>query len=209
MKKISLIIFFLLVLSPILIHAISAQEMVFDSKTNSFKFISDEEYQLQQQREKVIISTSLIILAIVLILQYIFSTIVFYKIGKKENQSIPWISIIPILGPLIISYSATKKAKWLWYVFSIGLIGTIVSYFIANESNWTIVMLFPFLFILSIGIGWRIWNWNLHKKYLGPKKASLILIPIVGYILYLKWLKKILATPLARDSSSNESFNSD
>lgn len=116
-----------------------------------------------------IFSSALMIILFVAL--YIYFSLAFYAIAKKNKQSSPGLAWIPGVGPLIVSYKGSKMHWWPWLL----IIG-----FIIPILNIIAMILFA---IYSI-----IWTWKLFEAIDKPGWWSIFsIIPILD-IVYLVFI---------------------
>jgi len=116
----------------------------------------------------------MIILAIVfVVLMYIYHSIAWYRIGKKQKYKHPWLSWIPFANISMI--------------FQMG----------GFHWAWIFLMLIPIIGWIAVIVLWIISMWRIFEKEKSPGWFSLsIIIPQIGGILYLiaigivAWKKK-------------------
>lgn len=103
------------------------------------------------------------------IISWIYLSLAFTAIGKKANLSNPALAWIPGVGPLILSYQASKMHWWPWILLVLSFI--------------------PFLgFVtgLVFTVYAMIWQWKLLETVGKPGWWVLLaLIPGVGSLVYL------------------------
>ena len=122
-----------------------------------------------------LIAAFLAIFAIIGIALYIYLSFVFMAIAKKLKQSSPGIAWIPGIGPLIITWRASKMHWWPWLLFA-GIIIPIIN-IIAG---------------IILGVFAIIWMWKTFEAIKRPGWWALIpviasvaiIIPVIGIILY-------------------------
>lgn len=106
------------------------------------------------------------------ILIWIYSAMAFMALGKKSNLKNPGLAWIPGLGPLIISFQASKTHWWPWLLLVVFMIPAV---------NILAILVF---FVYSM-----IWNWKLFVTVGKPGwRILLALIPLIGPVVYLIFL---------------------
>jgi uncharacterized membrane protein YhaH (DUF805 family) len=114
------------------------------------------------------------IVLIILSLFWIYLSLVYFAIAKKNKQSSPGIAWIPGFGPLIIAYKASKMHWWPWLML-IGIPFTII-----------LIGFIPLIIFLVFTI---IWQWKMLESVDRPGWWVLLnFIPFVGGIIYLSLL---------------------
>lgn len=123
-----------------------------------------------------IILAFIAIYAIVMILVWVYLSFAYMSLARKAKLSMPGLAWIPFIGPILISFQASKMHWWPWLL----LLGFMV----------------PFLNILcalAFTIYSVIWQWKLFERIRRPGWwALLCLIPIVGLVMIgiAAWSKK-------------------
>lgn len=117
-----------------------------------------------------------IVIAIVLgILLYLYLSLAFMAIGKKAKDKSSGLAWIPIVGPAIIAFRASKMHWWPWLLWIL---------FIIPIVNFVAMLIF--------GIYSLIWTWKLFEKAGKPGWWVLIgiggIIPLVGFLFSIAWL---------------------
>ncbi len=103
---------------------------------------------------------------------YIYTSFAFMNLAKKNRQNSPGLAWIPGVGPLIVSYKASKMHWWPWLL----LIGLVIPF--VNFVIMIVFMVFAF-----------IWMWKLFEAVGKPGWWPLLsLIPFVGPILFMVFL---------------------
>ncbi len=99
---------------------------------------------------------------------YIFLSLAFMSIGRKAKLNAPGLAWIPGIGPLIISFQASKMHWWPWLL----LIGAFIP-------------VIGIIFSLAFSIFVIIWQWKMFEAIKEPGYWSLLcLIPVLNLILY-------------------------
>lgn len=115
-----------------------------------------------------LIAGFIVIIFVLAIAMWIYTSLAFMAIAKKAKQSSPGLAWIPGIGPNIIAFRAAQMHWWPWLL--------IIGFFI------------PFLNILAtiaFTVFSVIWQWKLFEKIDKPGYWSILcLIPIVNLILY-------------------------
>ena len=110
----------------------------------------------------------IVIFVIVAIALYIYLSFAFAAIGRKAKLKTPELAWIPLVGPAIIAFQASKMHWWPWLLI-IGICIPFVS---------------P-VFSLVFSVFVVIWEWRMFEKIKRPGWwALLCLIPVVNLILY-------------------------
>jgi hypothetical protein len=130
-----------------------------------------------------IVLSVLIFLILLGIALYIYTSLVFMAIGKRakvESYGVAW---IPIIGPSLISYRASKMHYWPWLLL-LSLFLTplmILSPILAIISTLIITIC-----ILTFMIYTYVWQWRMFEE-VGREGWWVLtsLIPIAGFIIYL------------------------
>ena len=107
---------------------------------------------------------------------YIYSSLAYYMIAKKARLKTPGLAWIPVVGPPIIAYQASKMDWWPWLL----LIGILIPF----------VRMFA---ILAFAVFLVIWRWKMFEAIKRPGWFALLcLIPIVNLIIIgiVAWSKK-------------------
>ncbi len=102
------------------------------------------------------------------IILYVYSGFAFMAIGKRAKLKVPGLAWIPLFGPMIISFQASKMHWWPWLL--------IIGMFIP----WIGV-----LFSLAFWVFLIIWKWKMFEAIGRPGWwAILAIIPVVNLVLY-------------------------
>lgn len=118
------------------------------------------------------VATTLLVGVIV----WIYQAFAYMAIAKKARQKSPELAWIPIVGPLIIAFKASKMHWWPWLL----LIGLIVP-----AIGWIAILVFAVYAV--------IWNWKLFEAVHKPGWwAILLIIPIVNLVMIgiVAWSKR-------------------
>jgi uncharacterized membrane protein YhaH (DUF805 family) len=100
---------------------------------------------------------------------WIYTSLVFMKIGQKANYSLSGLAWVPGIGPLIVAQGGSGMHWWPWIMLVLGFI--------------PFIGFIPSLIFLVFGI---IWMWRLLETINRPGWWVLLpLIPILGSIIYL------------------------
>ena len=109
---------------------------------------------------------ALAILVGYMLFYWIFMSLAFMAIAKKDRQKNPEIAWIPFLGPRIIAYKSSEMHWWPWLLI-IGFFIPIINFFA------------PIIFAVYIVV----WNWRLFENVGKPGWWSiLMLVPILNYV---------------------------
>ena len=102
---------------------------------------------------------------------WIYQSLAYMSIARKAKQRLPGLAWIPGIGPLIISFRASKMNWWPWLL----LIGLIFAHFA------------PVIYVIAMivfAVYSVIWNWKMFERIHKPGWwALLCLIPIVGLVM--------------------------
>lgn len=108
-----------------------------------------------------------VVILFLLIGIYIYSSFAYSAIGRKAKVKSPGIAWIPVIGPLIIIYKASRMHWWPWLLI-IGFFIPVIN--IITNIAFTIIMV--------------IWHWKTFEAIKRPGWwAILNLIPIVNFII--------------------------
>ncbi|MCF7866556.1 hypothetical protein K9L67_01310 [Candidatus Woesearchaeota archaeon] len=124
----------------------------------------------------------LIGLAVLALFQYIYYSFAFMYIGKKAKIKNPAIAWVPIFGPSIVSYRASKMNRLPWYIFGFSilimalgglllLLNTGISAFIFLAIVLVVLSYIGMLYFSVMGF---IWLWKMFKRVNKPGWWSLI-----------------------------------
>lgn len=98
---------------------------------------------------------------------YIYLSLAYSAVGRKAKLKTPGLAWIPAIGPLIISYKASKMHWWPWLLL-IGFVIPVIGFF-ANIVFMVFVVM---------------WHWKMFESIRKPGWWSiLMLIPIVNLIM--------------------------
>jgi len=107
------------------------------------------------------------IFVIIFVGLYIYMALAYKAIAKKAKLSNPNLSWIPLVGPLIIAFQASKMHWWPWLL----LIGYVIP--VVN----VVAQIAFAVFVI-------IWHWKMFERIKRPGWwAVLFIIPIVGLIM--------------------------
>jgi hypothetical protein len=123
-----------------------------------------------------LIMSMILLFVLIAIVLYLYSSFAFMAIAKKAKLKSPGLAWIPLVGPAIIAYQASKMHWWPWLL----IIGMFIPFLNAICS-----IIFA-AFIVA-------WEWNMFERIKRPGWwALLCLIPVVNLVLYgvAAWSKK-------------------
>jgi hypothetical protein len=108
------------------------------------------------------------VFAVVMIALYVYMGLAFMAIGKKAKLNSPGLAWIPIAGPLIIAFQASKMQWWPWLL----IIGTFIPHI-------------GFAFSIAFTVFAVMWNWKMFEKIGRPGWWAILgLIPVVNLVFY-------------------------
>jgi len=106
----------------------------------------------------------LLVFLLVCIALYIYTSFAFMAIARRLKQSSPGLAWIPLIGPLIVIYRASKMHWWPWLL----IIGMIIP-------------LINFIAAIVFGVFCIIWMWKTFAAVGRPGWWSLV--PVIGQVL--------------------------
>lgn len=117
----------------------------------------------------------ILVLFILIIAIYVYLGFAFMAIGRRSNVSNLGLSWIPGIGPLIISFKASKMSWWPWLL--------LLAFPIFLFLPLTFVIFFPAMILFLVYM--VIWDWKMFEAVSRPGWWTLMrLIPIAGFLVY-------------------------
>ena len=140
----------------------------------------------------LLISAILIISVVLFIIWigiYVYSSLAYVAIGKKAKHKSPGIAWIPFVGKPLLTSQISEKPWWP-ILFLIGCFFTAIPLLGGAISS---------AFLITFSVFFLIWNWKTYEKVGHPGWfALLFLVPIVGYVFLgiVAWSKESVIEPI-------------
>jgi len=126
-----------------------------------------------------ILAGILFLVILVLVAVYVYTSLAFMAIGKKAKLQSPGIAWIPILGPELIAFQASKMHWWPWLLLSGIVIGLIplVGWFLGIVA------------LIVFSVFTYIWTWKMFEVIGKPGWWALVpLLSLFVFISSVGWI---------------------
>ncbi len=120
-----------------------------------------------------LIMSMIVVVIILWIAIYVYTSLAYMKIGKKTNLSSPGLAWIPGIGPLIIAFETSHMSDWPWLLI-LGFFTGFIHIYLA------------YIFMIAFGVFALIWEWKMFEAVKKPGWWALLrIIPFVGILVHL------------------------
>ncbi|MDD6795751.1 MAG: hypothetical protein PUE01_10150 [Clostridiaceae bacterium] len=132
--------------------------------------------EVTEATKNIINNLTIIILAVITIVNYVFSALAFYKIAKLEKYNKPWFAWIPVLNDYLIIKLGEGKILFLVVSILSLIAGSPATYILTNGAFETLTII-----VNAIWLAYKIY---MYSRIIDRYDEN-VMIFVVGFILQL------------------------